>query len=310
MLITPNEIKNQLHMLAVLIVNYKDEERTISYIKEELAKVHTPHLTVIVNNVATTDSDNKLIDSLNATLVTDIQIEPVKSECYVISKPENLGFAKGNNLGAEFCLKHFAVNHFLFSNNDIRFINDEVVEKLIEKLDSLENVGLIGPKVKGLDGKNQSPESYISFWKRWIWMYWLTPFLSSNKKKEIFKLDYSQSAKEGVHYKIMGSFFIVKAQDFQKCGMMDPKTFLYGEEVILSDRMCAINKKTYYLPDVAVLHEHGQTINQHFNRAKSIKLQFRSESYYYQKYHRVSSFSILMGKISVFLYIKLKTRQN
>ncbi len=308
MLITPSEIKTQLRMLAVIIVNYKDEERTISYIKEELAKVHTPHLTVIVNNVATTESDNKLIDRLNATLVTDIQIKPAESECYIISEPENLGFAKGNNLGAKFCLKHFTINHFLISNNDIRFINDEVVEKLIEKLDSLDNVGLIGPKVKGLDGKNQSPEPYSSFWKRYIWMYWLTPFLSPNKKKEIFKLDYSQNAKEGVHYKIMGSFFIVKAQDFQNCGMMDSNTFLYGEEVILSDRLRAIHKNAYYLPDVAVLHEHGQTISQHFNTAKSMKLQFRSESYYYQKYHSISSFSILMGKISVYLYIKLKSR--
>ena len=294
-------------MLAVLIVNYKDEERTISYLKEELSKIHIQHLTVIINNAATTESDKKLIESLNAILVTDIQIKPIESECYVISEPENLGFAKGNNLGAEFCLNHFLINHFLISNNDIRFINEDVVEKLIEKLDSFNNTGLIGPKVIGLDGKNQSPEPYISFWKRWIWMYWLTPFLSATKKRELFMLDYSQQAKEGEHYKIMGSFFIVKAPDFQRCSMMDPNTFLYGEEVILSERLKAINKKTYYLPEVAVLHEHGQTISQHLNNAKSMKLQFRSESYYYQKYHRVSLVSISMGKLSLLLYIKLKS---
>jgi GT2 family glycosyltransferase len=295
-------------MLAVIIVNFKDEKRTISYLKEELAKVQTPHLTVIVNNSATVESNNKLIESLNAILVTDIQIKPIESECYIISELANLGFAKGNNLGAKFCLNHFTINHFLISNNDIRLINEDVVEKLIIKLDSEDNVGLIGPKVIGLDGKNQSPEPYISFWKRWIWMYWLTPFLSSTKKRELFMLDYSQQAIEGEHYKIMGSFFIVKALDFLHCGMMDSNTFLYGEEVILSDRLRKINKNSYYLPEVAVLHEHGQTISQHLNSAKSMKLQFRSESYYYQKYRGISSISILLGKLSLLLYIKLKLR--
>jgi GT2 family glycosyltransferase len=294
-------------MIAVLLVNYKDEQRTISYIHDELSKIQLPHVVVIVNNAATQGSDQVLVNGLQAALVTDIQVEPVASTCYVISQADNLGFAKGNNLGAEFCLNHFKISHFLISNNDIRFIDADVVEKLIEKINSLPTVGLIGPRVKGLDGKNQSPEPYSPFWKRYIWMYWLTPFLSAETKKRIFNLEYPQEALEGEHYKIMGSFFIVKADDFQTCGMMDPNTFLYGEEVILSDRLKSIHKSAYYDPQVAILHEHGQTISKHINTARSMKLQFKSESYYYQKYHGVTSFSIFLGRLSVNLYIKLKS---
>ena len=297
-------------MLAIIIVNYKDEERTITYIKEEVLKVKSPHLIVIVNNEATEETDKILITKLNAVLVKDTDKTPLTSYCYVISQPDNLGFAKGNNLGAEFSMKHFNISHFLISNNDIRFINNDVVERLIEKLDSLTHVGMIGSQIIGLDGKNQSPEPYFSFWNRYIWMYWLTPFLSSTKKIKIFKLDYSQKAQEGEHYKIMGSFFIINADDFIKCGMMDSNTFLYAEEMILSDRLNAIHKKTYYFPQVAVLHEHGQTINQHFNSAKSMRLQFNSECYYYHTYHGVSSFSIFLGKLSLNFYIKLKSKFN
>ncbi|MDD4972359.1 MAG: glycosyltransferase family 2 protein [Paludibacter sp.] len=294
-------------MLAILIVNYKDEDRTIAYVKDELSKIHSPHLIVVVNNSATDESNYVLAAKLNATLISDIHQKPEASGCYVISSNDNLGFAKGNNLGAEFAMKHFSITHILFTNNDIHFLNNNVVERLVEKLDTLDTVGMIGPKVKGLDGRNQSPEPYSSFWNRYIWMYWLTPFLSSDKKKEMFKLDYPQDAKEGEHYKIMGSFFIVKAQDFITCGMMDPNTFLYAEEVILTERLKKIHKTAYYFPQVAVLHEHGQTINQHFQTARSMKIQFDSESYYYHSYKGVSSFSISIGKISLNLYIKLKS---
>ena len=297
-------------MLAIIIVNYKDEERTITYIKEEVLKVKSPHLIVIVNNEATEETDKILITKLNAVLVKDTDKTPLTSYCYVISQPDNLGFAKGNNLGAEFTLKHFNITHFLISNNDIRFINDDVVDSLIVKLETLTDVGLIGCKVVGLDGINQSPEPYFAFWNRYIWMYWLTPFLTATKKTKIFQLDYSQKALEGEHYKIMGSFFIINALDFKNCGMMDPNTFLYAEEMILSDRLKRIHKKTYYYPTVAVLHEHGKTINQYFKIAKSMRLQFESEVYYYRTYHGISSLSIFLGKMSLNIYIKLKTLFN
>ena len=297
-------------MLAIILVNYKDEVRTAVYVKEELSKISIPHYIIVVNNSSTPESDNKLNSDLNAVLTTDIQARPVVSECYIISQPENLGFAKGNNLGATFALQHFKINHFLISNNDIRFIDSNVVEKLVERLDSLHNVGLIGPKVVGLDGRKQSPEPYLSIWNRYVWMHWLTPFLSTKKKAEMFKLDYSEIAEEGVHYKIMGSFFIVKAADFQGCGLMDPNTFLYSEELILSERLKSIGKYNYYFPQVAVLHEHGQTINQHINHRKSTILKFKSESYYYHKYRGTSMLSIYFAGLffNLFLYLKSKTK--
>jgi len=297
-------------MLAIILVNYKDEVRTAVYVKEELSKISIPHYIIVVNNSSTPESDNKLTSDLNAVLTTDIQARPVVSECYIISQPENLGFAKGNNLGATFALQHFKINHFLISNNDIRFIDSNVVEKLVERLDSLHNVGLIGPKVVGLDGRKQSPEPYLSIWNRYVWMHWLTPFLSTKKKAEMFKLDYSEIAEEGVHYKIMGSFFIVKAADFQGCGLMDPNTFLYSEELILSERLKSIGKYNYYFPQVAVLHEHGQTINQHINHRKSTILKFKSESYYYHKYRGTSMLSIYFAGLffNLFLYLKSKTK--
>ena len=71
----------------------------------------------------------------------------------------------------------------------------------------------------------------------------------------------------------MGSFFMVRAADFERCGMMDEGTFLYSEEPILTERMASIGLRPYYCPAVSVLHEHGATISQAYNRKKQDSLQ-------------------------------------
>jgi N-acetylglucosaminyl-diphospho-decaprenol L-rhamnosyltransferase len=296
-------------MLAVIIVNYKNEDRTISYVKNELEKIASNCIIIIVNNEASHDSNCLLVEELQAELIIDITNKPTDcNKIFIIANNENLGFAKGNNLGVLFSNLHFQINYFLFSNNDIHFINNDVVEQLIKKIDSLPSIGMIGPKVIGLDGKNQSPEPYYPFWKKYILMYWVTPFISKSLKSKIFNLDYSQKAKEGIHYKVMGSFFLVRKDDFMSCGMMDPNTFLFAEEVILSERLKSINKKVYYYPEVAVIHEHSTTISKHLNEYKKARTQFTNECYYYTNYKSISFISIFIGRISVYLYLNIKSK--
>lgn len=296
-------------MLGIIIVNYKNEQKTIEYVKKEVSKVTTPHKVIIVNNGATEESDEVLKKGLSGCIVkNDFDKKYPDNNCYILSNPLNSGFAQGNNWGALFAKQNFCPSHLLFSNNDVRFLSNDVVERLIEKLDSVPEVGIIGPKVIGLNGKLQSPEPFLSFWDRQIWMYLSTPFYSKEKKIKRFKLDYSQQAQEGVHYKVMGSFFVVKAKDFFTCGMMDPNTFLYAEETILTERMKRIGKKVYYYPEVSILHEHGATTKRHLQKRKQDNIAFQSECYYYRKYIGTSQFQIFIGKLFHVLLSLIKTR--
>ena len=294
-------------MLAIIIVNYKNEIKTIEYVKNELIKVKVENIIIIVNNESSTITNNILKNSLNAELITDLSKTPSKNKkIFILANTENLGFARGNNFGVEFSLKYYNILYFLFSNNDIRVIDNHVVEEIINTISSKPDIALIGPRVIGIDGKNQSPEPYYSFWNRYIWMLWISKFISAEKKNKLFQLGYSQNAKEGVHYKVMGSFFLVKAIDFIKCQMMDPHTFLYAEEIILSERLKSIGKKVYYYPEVAVLHEHGQTTSLHISEIKKKWLQFSSECYYYKTYKNISYISVFLGSVSFSIYLLLK----
>ena len=298
-------------MLGVIIVSYKNEDKTIAYVKEELIKIQTQNIIVVVNNSATDESNSLLSTALSAELVHSIdKIEDKNQRCFIVSHSDNLGFAKGNNLGAEFLLKHFTINYFLFSNNDIRFIDSNVVEALIEKADGLPNVGVIGPNIVGVDGRKQSPDPYYSFWARYFWMYWLTPFMPKKVKNKLFNLNYAQHAQEGVHYRVMGSFFLVRATVFVACGMMDPNTFLFSEEMILAERMRAIGRDVYFYPEVTILHEHSQTISKFIADKRKFMIRFESECYYYRTYRNVSLLSTYVGKLSFQFYLSLRQLES
>lgn len=284
---------NKNLILATIIVNYKSEHRTITYVKEELLlKCTVPQIIVIVNNGATEVSSKLLCDFLDASLVKNINDSICDSKIYVIHNNENSGFAKGNNLGVDFISEHFNVKYLLFSNNDIRLIDSNVIEVLIEKLESLPDVGIIGPKVIGLDGKDQNPYVYTSFWDEILWMSW-GRFIPFGKVKELDRTN----AGEGYYYRLMGSFFIVPYVSYIRCGKMDPNTFLYAEEIILAERMLKIGKKNYYLPEVSVLHEHGQTTSKYLKKGNRILL--NSILYYFKEYQNINAIKLFIGKILV-----------
>ena len=183
-------------MLGIIIVNYKNEGKTIEYVKEELIKIQTQNIIVVVNNSATDESNARLQEGLSAELVHDItKVESTSQRCFIVSHPDNLGFARGNNMGAEFLLKHFPITYFLFSNNDIRFIDAHVVEALIEKADLLTNVGVIGPNIIGVDGRKQSPDPYYSFWARYFWMYWLWVCMENACMSRSFQMEIANKPK-------------------------------------------------------------------------------------------------------------------
>lgn len=277
-------------MLGIVIVNYQEYDRTERFIREELSRIGMPFKLVTVDN----GGDPAQAESLRQ-----------QTGCEVIVRA-NDGFAAGCNAGAKVLCSNPDIDVLLFSNNDIHLASDDVVRRLIEKLEEYPNIGIIGPDIIGTDGKRQSPEPYMGLWKRYVWMYLSTPFLSREAKRRIFQLDYSEQATEGECYRVMGSFFMCPREAWVQAGGMDPHTFLYAEEPILSERMLRAGRKAYYLPSVTVIHEHGSTIKKHLDGRQSAWLQFQSNAYYYRAYKGYPAWQIsLVGLIyRLILYIK------
>lgn len=271
--------------IGIIIVEYKSADETVSYIKEELLPQKISSKVVIVSNCANIQSLQKYSRFLKADIISENKYNLNKdNHIFVIPSNQNLGFAKGNNIGADFLIQNFKCKYLLFTNNDIKIPSANTVADLITKLENDTSIGMIGPKIIGLNGKCQSPEPFRKIEDRFVWMYLSTPFITNRQKVRKFKLDYSENALEGYHYKIMGSFFIMPSKSFIEIEGMYPNTFLYSEESILSEKLKRIGQKVYYFPNVYVIHAHSKTISKHLKKYKKNIIQAQSERYYYMKY--------------------------
>lgn len=295
-------------MTAIVLVNYHTESLTAHFVNKELSKLSGKWSVVVVNNDATPESDTALHQMLDAPVLYEGKWDEMSSTCgiFVLSSPENLGFAGGNNLGAKFAKEIIHPKYILFSNNDIQITLSYTIEHLANVMEHNQSIGIIGPRVVGLNGKAQSPEPYHPFWKRYVWMYLSTPFLSPTKKAEIFDLNYAEKAPEGYHYKVMGSFFMMRTDDFFSIDGMDPNTFLYSEEAILSERLKKIGKKVYYYPHVYVIHAHGLTTKKTIGKKAINQYMMESEAYYYHVYRHIPVWQISLGMAIYRLIYRLK----
>ena len=284
-------------MIAIILVSYRSDELTVGFVDRELSKVSAANKVVIVNNAGTPESDRFLAERLGGVVVEDLDAPCPDSRVYVLHSGTNLGFARGNNLGAEFSRRKFGPDLFLFTNNDIHIVDNDIVECLSDKLAEKEEIGMIGPRVTGLDGKAQSPESYLPFWTVYVRGPLFRRLYPAGKRERVFKTGCPGHAQEGFCDKVMGSFFMVRARDFYDCGMMDPRTFLYYEELILAARMEVLGKRPYYVPSVEVIHEHAVTVRKHFAPARMVKLNLESASVYYHFYRNVPLIEIFIGSL-------------
>lgn len=275
-------------MLGIIVINFGNPERTIRFVKEECTKVAAEHRVVVIDN----GSGEAVPAELQAGLKGLADIIPAK---------ENLGFAKGNNLGAEYAIRQFGADTLLFVNNDIVFTDSDVADRLASKLASLPEAGMIGPKVVGLDGRLQSPSPEATFSQRHLLPYWGKLVYSKESLRRKMMADYAQTAPEGFCAVVSGCCFMVKADVFAKVGMFDPATFLYAEEMILSARMKDIGKAAYYYPAVSVLHEHGATTGNYYSKKRIRSMKFESEAYYYMKYEKTPGWQIVLGRFTLWL---------
>lgn len=277
-------------VLGIVVVDFRSTAATARFIREDISRISLPYAVAIVMNGC---SDTRPMEEA----LNDFDGGPVT----VLANSGNEGFAKACNKGAEALRDKYGPEFLLFTNNDVHMAEDDAVERLVAKLRTLPDAGIIGPEIVGPDGKRQSPEPYRSFSNKHLLPYWGKLTMKRERLRRATFEDYAQNAKEGWCYRVMGSFFVARAEDFFGAGEMDPATFLYGEEAILSERMARIGRKVYFYPSVRVVHEHGATTKKHFSRIRIRRMKLRSDIYYYRTYRKVKAAEIAAARLTYFL---------
>ena len=211
----------------------------------------------------------------------------------VICLGENMGFAKGNNVGIHYLREKTDVEFIVVQNNDTEILQDSYERQIVEEYER-SKFALLGPKVITKDGTistnpiediiDSKRKAAVLVIKRCVKLFLntihLNWFLNDVGTGVIPNTGISHEVRqEGV---MLHGCCLIFSPSFFSCfdGLYD-RTFLYAEENILYLQLKKANLKTVYLPSLEILHLEDSATNSIVknNREKNIfvlKNQIRS----------------------------------
>lgn len=201
----------------------------------------------------------------------------------LIKNKENLGFSKGNNLGA----KRAKGRYLLFLNSDTQIL-DQGFLKMVNFLESHEKVGILGGRLKNLDGSSQ--ESVGKFYNLF------NVFLMLLGAERLGLLRGSPKKEKKVDW-VSGACLMIKNNLFKKIGGFDENFFMYVEDMEISFEANLRGFSTFFYPDVNLLHRELGSSNKTF----AILNIHKGLLYFYKKYKPFWQYLIL------YLLLKLKS---
>ena len=249
--------------IAFVVLHYtalNDTIETVNSIREHIDT--DDYKIIIVDNCSPDNSWNDLNKLYNAD-----------NDIVLIHNEENLGFAKGNNVGFMYAKKNFNPEYIVLSNNDINLFQNNFCSMLDQKFQST-NFAVLGPMIINGDGSiNTSPmrkgimtrQQANRAKKRYNRLLTLNKFdLDEVYKKTMsvihkYKPSFTVAERltETKNVEIHGCFMVFSRNYTDKFDGLDPRTFLYAEEDILFLRTQSENLTTLYCPSIAVYHKEG-----------------------------------------------------
>lgn len=249
-------------IFTFVILHYKTKNDTVDCI-ESILNLNKYNKCII--NIVVVDNASR-----NGSLEFLKEKYKLVNNIYFIENNENLGFAKGNNIGYKFAKEDLNSDFIVSLNNDI-IIESKNIIQLMEQLYFEEKFYIMGPDIVSMvDNGHQNPvcktSSNIIVISIEIVKYKILLFInrtgiydllqslfSSGKKSNSIKL---KEEKKVYGCQLHGSFIVfspnyVKREKYA----FFPKTFLYCEEAILFQHCNRKSYKIMYDPGLVVLHK-------------------------------------------------------
>lgn len=201
---------------------------------------------------------------------------------HFIHSQQNLGFARGNNLGFRYAKTQLEAQLIILANNDLVFEQPDFVQQL-EKAWEKTAFDVAGPKIISLvDGKNQNPVAVqyhgLQDVNKRIFKDTVLSLLCrvglDKYVQKLFAKQVSEVAYEpGVDFQLHGACMFFTNRYLERYDGLCDKTFMYGEENILKYMTVRDGLKMAYLEDVTVFHKEGSSTGAIYGKGKG-KRQF------------------------------------
>lgn len=192
------------------------------------------------------------------------QIESLP-DFYYIHNENNLGFARGNNVGFKYAKNELNADFIVLMNNDA-VIESADFFAMVEQDYSSEKFAVLGPSVHTPVGKEQNPLRLkmlcgfrLKLTVAYLWVDLLASFLLISPMISCLlkKFPRKQTRRElsAMNNVVLhGSFLIFSPEYIEKFDGLDDRTFMYCEEEFLFARCMFNNLKTRFNPAIRILH--------------------------------------------------------
>lgn len=172
---------------------------------------------------------------------------------HYIFNGKNLGYGAGHNIAIKESIDN-NIKYHLVLNPDI-LIESKILDQLLQKLDTNNDIGLIMPNIKYPDGQIQhlckllaTPIDLIG--RRFIPLKKWND--SRNNKYELHFTEYNETMQVP---SLSGCFMLARTDVLKVVGGFDERFFMYCEDFDLCRRIGQISKTIYY-PAVSVIHNY------------------------------------------------------
>ncbi len=224
----------------------------------------------------------------------------------LVEANENLGFAKGCNVGA----KYAKSDYILFLNPDTVVPND-IFGDCINVFLNDKSVGILGVKI--LDDYGSISRSCSRFPALYQFINQIFAidkvFLSLGSRMAEWSHDNNQYVDQ-----VIGAFFLMPRKLFFELNGFDERFFMYYEEVDLAFRSSLLGFKSYYLSSVFIVHEGGgaskKVKSKRLFYSLRSRLQYAKKHFNYFEYSVLISCTLFIEPLSRILFNLLKFRIN
>lgn len=222
--------------VAIVILNYLNYKDTIECVDSILSMQYSICGVVIVDNGSKNNSYKVLRDKYSK-----------ENKIKVISSGENLGYAKGNNVGITYARKFLHADFVLVANNDTIFIDKNYIEGLLNEYRP--GVGVLGGRILLRDNNEQDQIIVHKGFKATIPSY--INMLSHQCGSSFdFVIDDSKPI-----VILHGCSLMFTPDFFKKYKGFYKRTFLYAEEQILYYMCMCKGLSQIYVPEVCIFHK-------------------------------------------------------
>jgi len=214
----------------------------------------------------------------------------------LIKSPENLGFAKGNNVAIRQCQGRY-----------IALVNPDVIvfpgclDALADFLDQNPKVGNVGPRVFEPDMSMQSTcRRFPTLWNNLCDATGLATRFKNSRffaGEHMFYFPHDRTLKVDV---LVGCFSFIRRETLEDVGLLDEKLFMYGDDVDWCRRCWKAGWEVVFFPGGQAIHDRGKTTAPY--PVRFALAQQRSVLYYWSKYHGIFG-SLGIRSIMVFHHL-------